>query len=141
MRHEEGTEPVSDAEAFDAFQRGRRLLDSGDAHAASVALEQARALEPGLGSVREALARAYFRSGRYQRAAEEFAASVEIEPVNDYAHFGLGLSLLRTGDRRAARRHLQLATAMRPDNADYRAALADVSSDEPAAGDALGAEG
>ena len=46
-----------------------------------------------------------------------------IEPVNDYAHFGLGLCLMRRGDRVGARRHLKLAVAMRPDQADYRAAL------------------
>ena len=34
----------------------------------------------------------------------EFARAVELDPVNDYAHFGLGLSLLRTGDRLGARR-------------------------------------
>ena len=40
--------------------------------------------------------------------------AVEIDPVNDYAHYGLGLCLLRTGDRVGARRHLKLAVAMRP---------------------------
>ena len=49
---------------------------------------------------------------------------LELDPVNDYAHFGLGLCLLRQGDRLGARRHLKLAVAMRPDQADYRDALA-----------------
>ena len=48
---------------------------------------------------------------------------MEIDPVNDYAHFGLGLCLLRQGDRLGARRHLKLAVAMRPDQPDYRNAL------------------
>ena len=43
--------------------------------------------------------------------------------MNDYAHFGLGLCLLRTGDRVGARRHLKLAVAMRP-REEYRDALA-----------------
>ncbi len=58
------------------------------------------------------------------RRREEFERAVEIEPVNDYAHFGLGLCLMRRGDRIGARRHLKLAVAMRPDQQDYRAALA-----------------
>src|SRR5262249_57841649 len=104
-------------------QEGSRLLASENPHAAVVALEQARELEPDKASVRETLARAYFRAGRFPAARAEFARTVEIDPVNDYAHFGLGLCLLREGDRLGARRHLKLACAMRPQNPDYRPAL------------------
>ena len=76
--------------AYDAFQEGNRLLESQNPHAAVIPLERARDLEPDKGSVRETLARAYFRSGRFTQASEEFERAVEIEPVNDYAHFGLG---------------------------------------------------
>ena len=110
--------------AYDAFQEGSRLLASENWHAAVIALERARDLEPDQGSVRETLAHAYYRTGRIPAARDEFASAVEIDPVNDYAHFGLGLCLLRQGDRMGARRHLKLAVAMRPDHADYRDALA-----------------
>lgn len=110
--------------AYDAFQEGQRLLSSSSAHAAVVALERARTLEPDSGSIRETLGRAYFRTGRFAAARAEFARAVEIDPVNDYALFGLGLCLLREGDRRAARRSLKLAVAMRPDLPAYRQALA-----------------
>jgi tetratricopeptide (TPR) repeat protein len=110
-------------EAYTRFQEGSRLLESGDIHAAVVSLERARELEPDKGSIREALARAYFRTGRIQSAREEFAKVIELDPVNDYAHFGLGLCLLRTGDRDGARGHLKLATIMRPDAEAYQAAL------------------
>jgi Flp pilus assembly protein TadD len=120
---------MDDAEAYVAFQEGSRLLDTGNAHAATVALERARALEPEKGSIRETLARAYFRTGRFGAAEDEFLATLELDPVNDYAHFGVGLCRLRVGDRLTARRHLRLATAMRPDNDDYRAALAQTGVD------------
>ena len=107
--------------AYDLFKRGSELLERGDFMAAAVPLERARALEPDKSSVREALGRAYFRSGRFQQAAVEFAAVVERYPVNDYAHFCLGRSLENTGRRREARRHAALAANMRPDRADYRA--------------------
>jgi Flp pilus assembly protein TadD len=110
-------------DAYAAFQDGTRLLASDNVHAAVIALERARALEPEKGSVREALARAYFRSGQFAAAEEEFRAALDIEPVNDYAHFGVGLCRLRAGDQRGARGHLRQATVMRPENADYRAAL------------------
>jgi Flp pilus assembly protein TadD len=110
-------------DAYENYQDGHRLLADGHPHAAAVALERARDLEPDKGSIREALARAYFRSGRIAAARDEFAKAVELDPVNDYAHFGLGLCLLRSGDRDGARGHLKMATIMRPDSEDYQAAL------------------
>ena len=118
-------------DAYTAFSEGMRLLAGDNAHAAVIALEHARELEPAKGSVREALARAYFRTGRFTAAEREFTAALDIEPVNDYAQYGVGLCRLRAGDRTRARGHLRLATVMRPDNADYRAALELVSDAEP----------
>jgi Flp pilus assembly protein TadD len=119
-------------DAYVAFQEGTRLLADDNAHAAVIALERARDLEPSQGSVREALARAYFRTGRFSSAEEEFRAAVEIDPVNDYALYGLGLCRLRQGDTTRARGHLRLASVMRPDNDDYRRALAAASDDSTA---------
>ena len=125
----EATHDVDDeGDAYFAFQEGSQLLAGGNVHAAVVALERARRLEPEKGSVRETLARAYYRSGRFSNAEREFRAALDLEPVNDYAHYGLGLCLLRTGDRSGARAHLRLAIVMRPDNVDYQHAL-DQASD------------
>ncbi len=112
--------------AYDAFRDGCRLLESANVHAAAVALERARDLEPGQASIREALARAYYRCGRFPAARSEFARVLEIDPVNDYAHYGLGLCLERVGEADGARRHLKLAVAMRPRD-EYRDALARVA--------------
>jgi Flp pilus assembly protein TadD len=51
---------------------------------------------------------------------------VEASPSDDYAHFGLGLALARTGDHAAAAVYLALAAAMRPDSAHYTEALRSV---------------
>jgi Flp pilus assembly protein TadD len=82
--------------AYELFRKGSELLEAGDFMAATIPLERARSLEPDKSSIREALGRAYFRSARFEQAAEEFAAVVERHPVNDYAH-------------------------MRPDRKDYQA--------------------
>lgn len=115
------------AHAYLAFQEGSRLLAASNPHAAAIALERARDLEPSQGSIREALGRAYFGSGRFPAARAEFEHAVGLDPVNDYAHFGLGLCLLRIGDRAGARRHLKLAVAMRPLD-EYREALAEADT-------------
>lgn len=106
---------------YDLYRRGSALLEAGDFAAATIPLERASQLEPDKTSIREALGRAFFRSGRFDRAREEFEAVVERYPVNDYAHFCLGRALEQTGHRQQARRHAALATGMRPDRADYRA--------------------
>jgi len=112
-------DPAAD-DAYALFQRGVTLLEQDHWAQAAVSLEKAKRLEPDKTSIREALGRAYFRSGRYRRAAHEFSAVIERYAANDYAHFCLGRSLEKLGDRRAASRHLSLACGMRPDRSDYR---------------------
>jgi Flp pilus assembly protein TadD len=112
-------DPASD-DAYALFQRGLSLLAESHWAQAAVSLEKAKRLEPDKTSIREALGRAYFRSGRYRPAATEFSAVVERNPTNDYAHFCLGRSFEKLGDRRGARRHMSLACGMRPDRTDYR---------------------
>jgi tetratricopeptide (TPR) repeat protein len=110
----------ADQDAYTLFQRGISLLEESHWAQAAVSLEKAKRLEPDKTSIREALGRAYFRSGRYRRAAGEFSAIVERNPANDYAHFCLGRSFEKLGDKPAASRHLSLAAGMRPDREDYR---------------------
>ena len=104
------------------YEKGQEFLASGHPHQAVIVLERAAAAEPEKGSIREALGRALYMTGRWARAASEFAKAVDIDPVNHYAHFGLGLSFERTGDRTRAVAHLRLAVAMDP-REEYREAL------------------
>jgi Flp pilus assembly protein TadD len=105
---------------YDLYQRGCELLDHGDHEAATVPLQKARDLEPEKASIREALGRALFRSGRYAAAATEFQAVAQSAPTNDYALFCLGRSMQLLGRHREARQPLALASSLRPERADYR---------------------
>jgi predicted Zn-dependent protease len=116
--------PDGDVHAW--YRRGMELLDRGSPAAAAQVLQRASAAEPASRSVREALARAQFDAGRYAEAADNFRVIVEASPSDDYAHFGLGLALARTGDPAAAAEYLALASAMRPDAAHYTEALRSV---------------
>ncbi len=109
--------------AYELFRRGSRLLEQHHAGAAAVVLERCLALEPGKASILEALGRAYYEQGQHRLAAERFGAIVDANPLADYAHFGLGLSHARLGDRPASLRHLKMAAFLQPENADYRRAL------------------
>jgi Flp pilus assembly protein TadD len=108
--------------AYNLFAKGTRFLDTGHAHQAAIVLGRAAAAEPDKGSIREALGRALYMTGRWAGARLQFAKAVEIDPVNHYAHFGLGLSCARTGERSRAIAHLKLAVAMEP-REEYREAL------------------
>jgi tetratricopeptide (TPR) repeat protein len=113
-------------DTYDLYQRGLELLGRGSAAAAAQLLERAAAAEPQSRSVLEALARAQFDAGRYDAAAGNFRRIVEASPNDDYAQFGLGLALARTGDPGAAAEHLALAAAMQPDLRHYAEALRSV---------------
>lgn len=108
--------------AYTLVSRATDFLAEGHPHQAVMLLERAKLEEPDKGSIREALGRALYMTGRWARARREFAKAVALDPVNDYAHFGLGLSCARTGERTRAIAHLRLAVAMRPRD-EYREAL------------------
>jgi Flp pilus assembly protein TadD len=117
-------DPGQDVHAW--YTRGLELLGKGSAAAAAQLLQRAADAEPASRSVREALARAQFNTGRYREAADNFRVNAEAIPSDDYAHFGLGLSLARAGDHRNAAQYLALAAAMRPDRKPYTDALRQV---------------
>jgi Flp pilus assembly protein TadD len=87
-------------------------------------LDRAKLIEPEKASIREALGRALFMSGRMVRARREFAKAVQLSPADDYAHFALALACDRTGQRLRAQAHAKLAVALRPGVDDYERALA-----------------
>lgn len=113
-------------DVYDWYQRGVKLLSEGSPAAAAALLERAVEAEPESRSIREALARAQFNSRQYAEAADSFRWIVDANPTEDYAYFGLGLALWRTGDMEAAQEPLAIAVAMRPDQRHYVSALKSV---------------
>jgi Flp pilus assembly protein TadD len=113
-------------DTYTLYRRGLDLLGRGSPAAAAQLLERAAVAEPDSRSILEALARAQFDTRHYEEAASSFRRIVEASPSDDYAQFGLGLALARTGDHSEAAGHLALAAAMRPDLRHYTEALRSV---------------
>jgi Flp pilus assembly protein TadD len=113
---------------YDWYRRAVGLLEGGNADAASMLLSRLRDVDPTSLAVLEAYARALFDSRRYEEAAGAFAELVERSPAEDYAHYGLGLSLWRLQRFPASRDHLSMACVMRPDRQEYARALGQVSA-------------
>ena len=111
-------------DVYDLYQRGMALLEDGHFHQAAIPLAKARDLEDRRRHrTREALGRAYFRSGGFEEArARRSRPSSSGAPTNDYALFlpgQLRWSAARAGRRRRAE-PLTLAANMNPKRRDYR---------------------
>jgi Flp pilus assembly protein TadD len=119
----------SDAEsAYELYARGRALLQAGHPHAAALILGRAKMLEPEKASIREALGRALFMSGRVKPARREFAKVVQLYPADDYGHFALAVACERTGQRQRALGHVKLALALHPGVPEYERVLKRLSA-------------
>ena len=109
--------------AYELLQRGLALARRRHHAQAVIVLERASRLEPGKGSILEALGRALYNSRQHERAREAFEALLEVDPSSHYAHYALGQTLKQLGRPREARTHLRLAVALSPHSRLYQAAL------------------
>jgi Flp pilus assembly protein TadD len=125
MQDEEATGPADEERetAYELLQRGQALLQRRHNAQAAVVLERAAVLEPGRGSILEALGRALFNSGSHRRALEVFEALLEVDPSSAYGQFALAQSLRKVGRGHEAVVHLRLACALEPASTIYRGAL------------------
>ena len=114
------------SETYDLYQQGRAHLRKGRAAQATVALEKAKRREPEKASIREALGIAYFRIRRWAEAEAEFRKVLELDPVNDYAHYALGRCLEKQGRQHEANGHYKLASSLRPEESQYRERIRDL---------------
>lgn len=117
---------VPGGSTYDWYRRALDLLDRGDPGASLVLIDRVLSEDPGSRAALEIRARALFDSGRYLDAAEAFQQCVDLTPDDDYAHYGVGVSLWRLQEFRAAEDHLAMACVMRPGRADYAQALGQV---------------
>ena len=105
------------------FKRGKKLFENGKFLEATMLLEKARSLEPEKGSIREVLASAYYNCGLYVSAKNNFTKALKIDATNDFAHYGLGLCLIKENKITEARGHFKIAFFMKPDHKKYKEIL------------------
>ena len=105
--------------AYEFFNKGQKLYRENNFLKAVMLFEKAKKLEPEKGSIREALATAYYNCGFYKSAMKNFKKALEIDSTNDFAHYGIGLCLVKEGKTIMALGHFKLASAMKPDQKNY----------------------
>lgn len=140
---------TGDAAAFDAYLRGAKLADAGDAAAALPAFDQALALDGGFALARARRSQALLALANggmggdlaaVRRGVDEAVAearrAVAAAPSVGLAHLALGAALMSAQDFGAADREMAAAHALAPGDAavtlDY--ALAQLQFGRPAAG-------
>ena len=109
--------------AYYFFKKGKKLAERGKFLDAIMVLEKAKDSEPKKGSIREALATAYYNCGLYQPAKKNFVKALEIDAANDFAHYGLGMCLIREKKLNKAVGHFKIASAMKPGSKKYKEIL------------------
>lgn len=67
----------------------------------------------------------HYSLGNYAEASEEYTLAAERQPGNAHAHAMLGRSLLKLGQPRASRRHLEIAHTLKRDDASIADDLAE----------------
>lgn len=110
----------------DWFVRARGLLDAGDPNASLILIDRVLEAEPNSPAALEIRARALFDCKDFEQALIAFERQVNEHPDDDYAHYGLGLTLWRLQRFPEAVDHLALAAVMRPTDSRYEQALAQV---------------
>jgi tetratricopeptide (TPR) repeat protein len=124
----EGAVGEPEGSPYEWFRRAMGFIATGNPEAAIVLLERLLITDPDSLSVLEAHARALFDARRYEAAVRAFESVLERAPDDDYAHFGLGMSLWREQHFQRARDELAMAFVMRPHRAEYGEALAQVKA-------------
>ena len=122
----DSTQGVPDGDVHQWFTRSRALVDSGDANAALLLIDRVLAEDPQSTAALEIKARALFDSKQFHEAAEVFTILTERSPDDDYARYGLGVSLWRLQQFVAALEQLSMAAVMSPDQRSYSTALQQV---------------
>jgi len=78
---------------------------------------------PSEAEINDALGRAYFGTGSYRQAVKAFETAVRLKPDFASAHYGLGLSYLEIGDKRAAEKEEQILRKLKSRLADRLAGM------------------
>lgn len=110
-------------DAYSLFMKAKELMGRNDFLNASLFLEEAIEYESEKGSIREALGICYYNMGFYSSSRNHFDKAIEIDAANDFAHYGMGLCLIKENKISRALGYLKIASFMKPESEVYRRVL------------------
>jgi len=129
FRSAEPLQPTEESKSLAAFYSGYSLGLRDEWEASLPHLDRAAEYSPSNHTFRNQRGVAFFRTGRYQEAAREFSAALEIDAGSAVDMANLGLCYKNMGKPGAAMDFLQTALEMDPTLDFARNQLRDLSSD------------
>jgi arylsulfatase A-like enzyme/Flp pilus assembly protein TadD len=119
-----GTDPKDEIATANKIQNALLDLDNGQPEKAAAALQPIVAKQAGLYLAEYGLGVANVQRQHFPQAVEHLHKAIELQPDSSWAHYYMGLSLLKTGDFKTAAVHLEIATSRLPECGNARALLA-----------------
>jgi tetratricopeptide (TPR) repeat protein len=117
---------------------GEALRSRGQLDAALKIALAGTARYPTLPEAQDLAARVHADRGEFDRAFDAWQATLAVAPEHGGAHKGLGFLYFRAGEPELARRHLEAASRLLPDDRGIRAALERTAPQDAGAGAAEG---
>jgi tetratricopeptide (TPR) repeat protein len=118
-----------------------RDLDDGKPEKAIPVLRQVLASQPDLYLAQFAMGLALFQQQHYVEAFGFLHKAIELAPESPWAHYTMGLGLMKTGDFQTSGIHLRIAARRLPGFVPLRAPLAEVERHLGTSQDAVRQEG
>lgn len=110
--------------ALPSLAIGAVLADSGRLDEANTALQEALRIEPGNREAQQRVAALLLQKGEWTAAAEKYQALLQTKAQGTSENLvGLGLALLKSGDKQGSQEKFRQALQIEPDNAAAHAGL------------------
>ena len=120
----EGTDPKDIIAAVNKTLHAMTSLNDGKAGAAILEFQQVLAKHPTSFLPQWGLGIALARQQRYPEAIEHLHKAIELQPNFPWAHYEMGLSLMKTSNFKVAAIHLEIASHLMPSCAELHTTLA-----------------
>jgi arylsulfatase A-like enzyme/Tfp pilus assembly protein PilF len=123
----EGTDPKDIIETANKTFSALLDLDEGKPEKAIPVLRQVLTAHPNTYLAQFGLGEALFQRQQYAEAVSCLHKAIELEPNSGWAHYIMGLSLMKTGSFKTATVHLEIATRRLPSFSAAHSALAEAT--------------
>jgi len=106
-----GTDPKDEIATANKIQNALSDVDGGQPDKAIAALQPIVAKKADIYLAQYGLGVANVQQQHFPQAVEHLHKAIELQPDSSWAHYYMGLSLLKTGDFKTAAVHLEIATS------------------------------
>jgi arylsulfatase A-like enzyme/Flp pilus assembly protein TadD len=120
-----GTDPKDVIASANKTEGARLAIENGQPEKAITALQVLIAAQPNMYLPQYLLGVAEEQLHRYPEAIAHFRKAIELQPESPWAHYEMGLSLLKSSDFKSAAVYLEIASTHLPQFPQAHASLAD----------------